>query len=71
MASTGSPRGLVVSTTTSQSMPSRFSGIVNVMGSAPALNSNRNFMSVTGSPRGSGSVIAAPLRNTAATRSRT
>ena len=65
MASTGSPRGLVVSTTISQSMPSLFSGIVNVIGSAPALNSIRNFMSVTGSPRGSGSEMADPLRNTA------
>ena len=65
MASTGSPRGLVVSITISQSMPSRISGRVNVIGSAPALNSIRNFMSVTGSPRGSGSEMADPLRNTA------
>ena len=41
------------------------SGMVNVIGSAPALNSSRNFLSVTGSPRGSGSLIADPLRKTA------
>ena len=39
--------------------------MVNVIGSAPALNSSRNFLSVTRSPRGSGSVIADPLRKTA------
>src|SRR5215472_13148871 len=59
------PRGLVVSTTTSQSLPSLASGSVNVIGSGPALNISRNFRSVTGSPRGSGSVMAAPFRNTA------
>ena len=36
-----------------------------MIGSAPALNSSRNFLSVTGSPRGSGSLIADPLRKTA------
>ena len=36
-----------------------------MIGSAPALNSRRNFLSVTRSPRGSGSVIADPLRKTA------
>ncbi len=39
--------------------------MVNVIGSSPALNSSRNFLSVTRSPRGSGSLIADPLRKTA------
>src|SRR6201996_3621049 len=65
MASFGSPPGVSVSITISQSVPSLASGIVNVIGSPPALNSRRNFLSVTGSPRGSGSVIADPLRKTA------
>ena len=65
LASFGSPRGVSVSITISQSVPSLASGIVNVIGSGPALNSRRNFLSVTRSPRGSGSLIADPLRKTA------
>jgi hypothetical protein len=65
MASTGSPRGLTVSIATSQSPLSFDSGSVNVIASAPALNSSRNLSSVTGSPRGLGSLIAAPFRKTA------
>ena len=65
IASAGSPRGESVSMTISQSVPRVASGMVNVIGSAPALNSSRNFLSVTGSPRGSGSLIADPLRKTA------
>ena len=65
MASTGSPRGLTVSIATSQSPLSFDSGSVNVIASAPALNSSRNLSSVTGLPRGLGSLIAAPFRKTA------
>jgi hypothetical protein len=65
IASFGSPRGVSVSITISQSVPSLASGMVNVIGAGPALNSSRNFRSVTRSPRGSGSVIADPLRKTA------
>jgi hypothetical protein len=61
----GTPRGKLVSMTTSHSPPSFGSGRVNVIGSGPALNSSRNLLSVTGSPRGSGSLIAVPSSSTA------
>src|SRR6266851_7340779 len=53
-----------VSSTTVQPRPNRAPGSVNVTGWLSALNSSRNVSSRIRSPRGSGSLIASPFRNT-------
>ena len=55
---------VAVSISTSQPTPSRPPGRVNVTGSRFALNSSRKLWSHDPSPRGPGSVIASPFRNT-------
>ncbi len=54
-----------VSSTRVQCLPKRGPGTVKVTGSVCALNRMRNESSRTGSPRGSGSLMASPFRNTA------
>jgi hypothetical protein len=58
-------RGPHVSIMISHSRPNLVPGSVNETASWPALNSSRNRSSVMRSPRGSGSLIASPLRKTA------
>ena len=56
--------GSAVSSTLAHCFPYRSGGTVNSRSSSLALNRSRNESSRIRSPRGSGSVIASPLRNT-------
>src|ERR1700691_3642262 len=58
------PTAVAVLITTSQPGPNLTPGTVNVTGSRFALNSSRKLSSRMVSPRGPGSVIASPFRNT-------